>query len=59
MMTGLLVKQRANDLKVRVLAHVTAVPGIKRSVHKNELQLTYVGNASIVEVITLDADRFV
>jgi hypothetical protein len=35
MMSGVLVIQRADHLKVRVLPHVTTIPGIKRFVHEN------------------------
>jgi hypothetical protein len=59
MMTGLLVKQRTDNLKARVPAHGSTIPGIKRFVHENELQLTHVGDASMVEVVTLNANWFV
>ena len=56
MMSRVLVIQRTDNLKARVLAYVTTIPWIKRFVHENELQLTHVSRASVVEVVTLDAN---
>ena len=53
------MKQRASHLEPPVLAYVSSILGIERSVRENKLHLTDVKNTGVVEAIALYAYRFI
>jgi len=56
---GLLVKQRPSHLEPPVLAYVSPVMGIERSVRECKLQIAHIKSTGVVEAIALYAYRFI
>ena len=59
MVAGVPMKQRASHLEPPVLAYVSSILGIERSVRECKLQIAHVKSTGVVEAVALHAYRFI